>query len=93
MGRCAVPPAVDWICVSPKAGAPLVQTPGDELKLVYPQKGAEPELFEGLAFDHFLLQPMDGPDVSRNTRAAIDYCLAHPRWRFSLQTHKAIGVK
>jgi 7-carboxy-7-deazaguanine synthase len=92
-GTLPVPPAVDWICVSPKAGAPLVQTAGDELKLVYPQKGAEPGLFEGLAFDHFLLQPMDGPDVLRNTRAAIDYCLAHPLWRFSHQTHKAIGVK
>lgn len=92
-GTLPVPPEVDWICVSPKAGAPLVQTAGDELKLVYPQKGAEPELFEGLAFDHFLLQPMDGPDSLRNTRAAIDYCLAHPRWRFSHQTHKAIGVK
>lgn len=92
-GTIPVPPAVDWICVSPKAGAPLVQTRGDELKLVYPQKGAEPELFEGLAFDHFLLQPMDGPDILRNTKAAIDYCLAHPRWRFSHQTHKAIGVK
>ncbi|BBU61326.1 7-carboxy-7-deazaguanine synthase [Methylosinus sp. C49] len=92
-GTIPVPPAVDWICVSPKAGAPLVQTKGDELKLVYPQKGAEPELFEGLAFDHFLLQPMDGPESLRNTKAAIDYCLAHPRWRFSHQTHKAIGVK
>ncbi|PWB94873.1 7-carboxy-7-deazaguanine synthase [Methylosinus sporium] len=92
-GTIPVPPAVDWICVSPKAGAPLVQTRGDELKLVYPQKGAEPELFEGLAFDHFLLQAMDGPDILRNTKAAIDYCLAHPRWRFSHQTHKAIGVK
>ncbi|MBU3887521.1 MULTISPECIES: 7-carboxy-7-deazaguanine synthase [unclassified Methylosinus] len=92
-GTIPVPPAVDWICVSPKAGAPLVQTRGDELKLVYPQKGAEPELFEGLAFDHFLLQPMDGPDILRNTKAAIDYCLAHPRWRFSHQTHKAIGVR
>jgi 7-carboxy-7-deazaguanine synthase len=92
-GTLPVPPAVDWICVSPKAGAPLVQTAGDELKLVFPQKDAEPELFEGLAFDHFLLQPMDGPDILRNTRAAIDYCLAHPRWRFSHQTHKAIGVK
>jgi 7-carboxy-7-deazaguanine synthase (Cx14CxxC type) len=92
-GTLPVPPAVDWICVSPKAGASLVQTRGDELKLVYPQKGAEPELFEGLAFDHFLLQPMDGPESLRNTKAAIDYCLAHPRWRFSHQTHKAIGVK
>jgi 7-carboxy-7-deazaguanine synthase len=92
-GTREAPREIDWICVSPKAGAPLVQRSGDELKLVYPQQGAEPELFEGLAFDHFLLQPMDGPDVARNTRAAVDYCLAHPRWRFSLQTHKAIGVR
>ncbi|MBY6240910.1 7-carboxy-7-deazaguanine synthase [Methylosinus sp. Sm6] len=92
-GTRAVPREIDWICVSPKAGAPLVQTSGDELKLVYPQEGAEPELFEGLAFHHFLLQPMDGPEAARNTRAAADYCLAHPRWRFSLQTHKAIGVR
>ncbi len=92
-GSLAVLPAIDWICVSPKAGAPLVQTSGDELKLVYPQEGAEPERFERLAFGHFLLQPMDGPDILRNTKAAIDYCLAHPRWRFSHQTHKTIGVK
>jgi 7-carboxy-7-deazaguanine synthase len=92
-GTRAAPRAIDWICVSPKAGAPLVQRSGDELKLVYPQPGAEPELFEDLAFDHFLLQPMDGPEAVRNTRAAIDYCLAHPRWRFSLQTHKTIGVR
>lgn len=92
-GSLAALPTIDWICVSPKAGAPLVQTSGDELKLVYPQEGAEPERFERLAFDHFLLQPMDGPDILRNTKAAIDYCLAHPRWRFSLQTHKTIGVK
>jgi 7-carboxy-7-deazaguanine synthase len=92
-GTLAVPPAIDWICVSPKAGAPLAQRFGNELKLVYPQQGAEPERFEGLEFEHFLLQPMDGPDLLRNTKAAIDYCLAHPRWRFSLQTHKTIGVK
>lgn len=92
-GSVAAPSAIDWICVSPKAGAPLVQRSGDELKLVYPQEGAEPERFEGLEFEHFLLQPMDGPDILRNTKAAIDYCLAHPRWRFSLQTHKTIGVK
>jgi 7-carboxy-7-deazaguanine synthase len=92
-GTRPVPRSIDWICVSPKAGAELVQRSGDELKLVYPQAGAEPELFEGLAFEHFLLQPMDGPEAARNTKAAVDYCLAHPRWRFSLQTHKAIGVR
>ncbi|HXY58353.1 MAG TPA: 7-carboxy-7-deazaguanine synthase [Methylocystis sp.] len=92
-GTIEAPEGLDWICVSPKAGAPLRQTSGHELKLVFPQEGAEPELFEGLAFAHFLLQPMDGPQVLRNTRAAIDYCLAHPRWRLSLQTHKMIGVK
>lgn len=92
-GTRPVPRTIDWICVSPKAGAELVQRSGDELKLVFPQEGAEPERFEGLAFDHFLLQPMDGPEAARNTKAAVDYCLAHPRWRFSLQTHKAIGVR
>jgi 7-carboxy-7-deazaguanine synthase (Cx14CxxC type) len=92
-GTLPVPGEIDWICVSPKAGAPLVQTCGDELKLVFPQEGAAPERFEGLSFDNFLLQPMDGPDQLRNTKAAIDYCLAHPLWRFSHQTHKAIGVK
>jgi 7-carboxy-7-deazaguanine synthase len=84
---------IDWICVSPKAGAPLVQTRGQELKLVYPQEGAEPELFEDLDFAHFLIQPMDGPEILRNTKAAVGYCLAHPRWRLSVQTHKTIGVK
>jgi 7-carboxy-7-deazaguanine synthase len=92
-GTLPAPAGIDWICVSPKAGAPLVQTTGDELKLVFPQEGADPSAYEGLAFDHFLLQPMDGPDILRNTSAAIDYCLAHPRWRFSLQTHKVIGVR
>jgi len=92
-GTIEAPEGLDWICVSPKAGAPLRQTSGRELKLVFPQEGAEPELFEGLDFAHFLLQPMDGPQILRNTRAAIDYCLAHPRWRLSLQTHKMIGVK
>jgi 7-carboxy-7-deazaguanine synthase len=84
---------IDWLCISPKANALLVQTSGDELKLVYPQPGAEPARFERLDFRHFLLQPMDGPEILRNTRAAIDYCLAHPRWRLSLQTHKTIGIK
>ena len=92
-GSLPVAAGVDWICVSPKAGAPLVQTRGHELKLVYPQTGASPERFERLDFRHFLLQPMDGPDRQANTRAAIDYCLAHPRWRLSVQTHKIIGVK
>ena len=86
-------PDLDWICVSPKAGAPLVLTEGDELKLVYPQKDAPPERFVGLAFDHFFLQPMDGPERAANTRAAIEYCLAHPRWRLSLQTHKLLGLR
>lgn len=84
---------IDWICVSPKGGALLAQTRGAELKLVYPQQGVDPAAYERLDFAHFLLQPMDGPDVSRNTDAAVSYCLAHPRWRLSVQTHKAIGVK
>ncbi|WP_442755423.1 7-carboxy-7-deazaguanine synthase [Methylocystis sp. JAN1] len=92
-GTLPATPELDWICVSPKAGAPLVQTRGDELKLVYPQEGADPARYEGLDFAHFLLQPMDGPEILRNTRAAVDYCLAHPRWRLSVQTHKMIGVK
>ncbi len=92
-GTLLPPEGLDWICVSPKAGAPLAFTRGDELKLVFPQPGAEPERYESLDFREFLLQPMDGPEISRNTKAAIDYCLAHPRWRLSLQTHKIIGVK
>lgn len=83
---------VDWVCVSPKAGAPLVLERGDELKLVYPQAGAEPERYEGLHFPHLFLQPMDGPDRARNTDLAVAYCRAHPRWRLSLQTHKLIGI-
>ena len=92
-GTVAAPPGLDWICVSPKAGARLVQVTGDELKLVYPQVGAAPSAFEDCKFDHFLLQPMDGPDHLENTRAAIAYCMAHPKWRFSFQTHKAIGIR
>ncbi len=92
-GTLPAPPGIDWICVSPKAGAPLAQTSGDELKLVYPQPDAAPERFERLDFRHFLLQPMDGPEIVRNTKAAVAYCLAHPRWRLSVQTHKMIGVK
>ncbi len=91
-GTLPPPPDIDWLCVSPKAEAPMVVTGGDELKLVYPQAGAEPELFGGLAFRHFFLQPMDGPAREANTRAALQYCLAHPRWRLSLQTHKLLGI-
>jgi 7-carboxy-7-deazaguanine synthase (Cx14CxxC type) len=86
------PPGLDWICVSPKAAAPMVLTRGNELKLVYPQPLAMPDRFEGLAFDHFYLQPMDGPDREANTEAAVRYCLAHPRWKMSLQTHKLLGI-
>jgi organic radical activating enzyme len=86
------PPGLDWICVSPKAGAPLAIDRGNELKLVYPQPGAPPSQFADLAFDHFLLQPMDGDLADANTQAAIAYCLAHPKWRLSLQTHKMLGL-
>ncbi len=91
-GTQPAPPGLDWICVSPKAGAPVVLTRGDELKLVFPQVLARPEQFERLAFRHFLLQPMDGPDRVANTERAVDYCKQHPRWRLSLQTHKLIGI-
>jgi len=92
-GTRQAPPSIDWVCVSPKAGAPLVQKRGDELKLVFPQPAAMPPLFEDLDFEHFFLQPMDGPDVGENTRRAIEYCMMHPRWRLSLQTHKALGIR
>ncbi len=91
-GTLRPPAGIDWICVSPKAGAELVLREGDELKLVYPQKGAEPERFAGLGFRHFFLQPMDGADRERNTQLALRYCLEHPRWRLSLQTHKLLGI-
>ncbi|PKQ06507.1 MAG: 7-carboxy-7-deazaguanine synthase [Alphaproteobacteria bacterium HGW-Alphaproteobacteria-11] len=91
-GTIAAPVGLDWICVSPKAEAALKQTSGDELKLVYPQDKAKPERFEGLDFRHFFLQPMDGDNTEDNTRAATAYCLAHPKWRLSLQTHKLIGI-
>lgn len=84
---------IDWVCVSPKENAPLRVTDGDELKLVYPQREASPERFEGWAFDHFWLSPIDGPDLQANTAAAVEYVLAHPRWRLNVQTHKVIGVK
>jgi len=91
-GTLAAPDGLDWICVSPKADAPLAQTAGQELKLVFPQPGVDPARFEHLAFERFLLQPMDGPDRLANTEAAIAYCLAHPRWRLSVQTHKFLGI-
>jgi 7-carboxy-7-deazaguanine synthase len=91
-GTQPLPRGIDWVCVSPKAGAPLVVSAGDELKLVYPQPGAEPSQFESLEFSHFYLQPMDGPDREANTASALQYCLAHPRWRLSLQTHKLLGI-
>lgn len=92
-GTQSPPAGIDWLCVSPKAGAPLVITKGDELKLVYPQPDAMPELFAGMSFTHFFLQPMDGPNSESNTRSAIEYCMAHPRWRLSIQTHKLVGIR
>jgi 7-carboxy-7-deazaguanine synthase len=92
-GTQPAPEGLDWICVSPKAGADLVLTSGDELKLVFPQAGAEPERFERMDFPRLLLQPMDSPDIGDNTRRAVDYCLAHPQWRLSLQTHKFLGIR
>jgi 7-carboxy-7-deazaguanine synthase len=91
-GTVRMPAAVDWTCISPKAGTTLVQTTGDELKLVFPQPGAEPERFASLEFRHFLLQPMDGPDLNANRQAALAYCLANPKWSLSLQTHKLLGI-
>lgn len=91
-GTIAVPDAIDWICVSPKAGAALVQTYGDELKLVFPQPGLDPESLMDHEFEHRFLQPMDGPDRAANTEAAIRYCMAHPPWRLSVQTHKVLGI-
>jgi 7-carboxy-7-deazaguanine synthase len=92
-GTLRAPAGIDWICVSPKAAQPIAIEHGDELKLVYPQREAPPERFEGLAFRHFFLQPMDGPAREANTRAAIEYCLRHPQWRLSLQSHKIIGIR
>ena len=91
-GTQPAPDGLDWICVSPKANAKLTLTSGNELKLVFPQPGAEPEQFEDLAFGQLLLQPMDGPDLEKNTRRAVEYCLQHPQWHLSLQTHKYIGI-
>jgi 7-carboxy-7-deazaguanine synthase (Cx14CxxC type) len=92
-GTITAPAGLDWVCVSPKAGAPLVQTSGDELKLVFPQPGLDPAALEGLPFRHFWLQPMDGPDLAENTAETLAYCLRHPLWRLGLQTHKFIGLR
>ncbi|MGB8259475.1 MAG: hypothetical protein WCE75_03960, partial [Terracidiphilus sp.] len=91
-GTLPAPDGVNWLCISPKAGAPLRQKSGDELKLVFPQTGVDPAEFESLAFRHFFLQPMDGPEQVTNTGLALRYCLDHPRWRLSLQTHKFLGI-
>lgn len=91
-GTLEAPAGIDWICISPKADAPVVQTSGQELKLVFPQDKAMPERFAGLDFERFYLQPMDGPDRDRNTQLAVAYCLAHPQWRLSVQTHKYLGL-
>ena len=91
-GTVAAPDGIDWICVSPKAQSTIVQTRGQELKLVYPQPGVDPARFEGLDFERFFLQPMDSADQQANTAAAVAYCLSHPRWRLSVQTHKYLGL-
>jgi 7-carboxy-7-deazaguanine synthase (Cx14CxxC type) len=91
-GTLAAPAGIDWVCVSPKAQAPLLQTRGQELKLVFPQAGVDPARFEGLAFERFYLQPMDGPEREAATAAAVAYCVAHPKWRLSVQTHKYLGL-
>jgi len=92
-GTVPPPPGLDWVCVSPKAGAPLLLERGDELKIVVPQPGLDPLAFAGLAFKRFSVQPMDGPDLARNTELAIAFCLAHPQWQLSLQTHKVTGIR
>ena len=92
-GTQTPPAGIDWICVSPKAQAAVVLDHGQELKLVFPQRDVDPQRFESMRFEHFFLQPMDGPDAEANTRAAMAYCLAHPRWRLSIQTHKLLGIR
>jgi len=92
-GSLPAPAGIDWVCVSPKANANLVLREGNEIKLVFPQEGAAPELYEDLAFQHFYLQPMDGPELEKNTREAIEYCKARPRWWVSIQVHKIIGIR
>ncbi|SEM54967.1 7-carboxy-7-deazaguanine synthase, Cx14CxxC type [Stigmatella aurantiaca] len=91
-GTQEAPAGLDWVCVSPKAGGHLVLRAGNELKLIFPQQGLSPDDVEGLAFTHFFLQPLDGPDKLRNMQLAVEYCLAHPKWRLSLQTHKFLGI-
>ena len=92
-GTVPLPEGMDWITVSPKAGTDLIVRSGNELKLVYPQEDISPELFEDLNFKHFLLQPQDDQDIKENTRRAVEYCLSHPQWRLSLQTHKILGIR
>lgn len=92
-GTIPLPAGLDWVCVSPKAGNRLAVTVGDELKLVVPQAGVDPLAFAGLGFRRFSVQPMDGPDRARNTRLAIEFCLEHPQWQLSLQTHKVTGIR
>lgn len=92
-GTIEPPEGIDWVCVSPKAGAELQIRHGHELKLIYPQPGASPESFADLAFERFSLQPMDGPEIAQNTARTVDYCLRHPQWRLSLQTHKTLGIR
>jgi 7-carboxy-7-deazaguanine synthase (Cx14CxxC type) len=92
-GTLPVPEGIDWVCVSPKAGSNCVVSTGDELKLVYPQEGGEPAKYERLSFGRFFLQPMDGPHLERHRQMAIEYCLAHPQWELSLQTHKLLGIR
>jgi 7-carboxy-7-deazaguanine synthase len=91
-GTIAAPEGLDWVCVSPKVGAGLVQPTGQELKLVFPQEGFDPDQFSSLNFRHFFLQPMNGPSRASNTELAVAYCMKHPRWRLSLQTHKILGI-
>ena len=91
-GTLVAPAGIDWLCVSPKAGCPLVQSSGDELKLVWPQPGMDPVEFEGLDFGHWFLQPMDGERQRNNTAEVVRYCLAHPRWRLGIQAHKVVGI-
>lgn len=92
-GTIEAPDGIDWLCVSPKSGSELKQMTADELKLVYPQKGAEPEIYESYLTNNFLLQPMDGKDSKPNTQSAIEYCLSHPQWKLSVQTHKILGIR
>lgn len=92
-GTLPLPPGIDWVCVSPKANTDIIITAGNELKLVVRQYGIEPDMFANLAYDHFFLQPMDGPRQQEFTQWAIDYCLQHPQWRLSLQTHKLLGIR